>query len=114
GDEMSEPVYRRSEKTLVADVGEDIVALDVERSFTYGMTGVTASVWQLLEQPRDLTQICDELLKLYEVDASVCREQVSTLIDEMVAEGLLETAGGESKPSSVRTPRGWACSRYMP
>ena len=87
---MSEPTYKRSEKTLVADVGEDIVALNVERGFTYGMTGVTTAVWQLLAEPRDLTQLCSELLNLYEVDAEICRKQVSRLLDEMITEGLVE------------------------
>ncbi len=91
---MSEPIYSRSEKALVADVDEDVVALNVERGFTYGMTGVTAAVWKLLSQPRDLPNLCDELLQLYEVDADVCREQVSRLLDEMVAEGLLEQSAG--------------------
>jgi hypothetical protein len=95
---MSEPVYKRSEKALAADVGEDVVALHIERSLTYGMTGVTATVWKLLSEPHDLPQLCDDLLKLYEVDATVCREQVSTLVDEMVAEGLLEQTTRPPKP----------------
>lgn len=95
---MSEPIYKRSEKALVADLEEDFVALNVERGFTYGMTGVTAAVWKLLSHPRDLPDICDELLQMYEVDAEVCREQVSRLLGEMVSEGLLEQAAGGPQP----------------
>jgi hypothetical protein len=98
---MSEPVYKRSEKALVADVGDDIVALNIERGFTYGMTGVTAEVWQLLSQPRDLTNLCDELLNRYEVDAKTCREEVSQLLDEMTAEGLLELTAPAAKMGNV-------------
>ena len=94
---MSKQIYKRSERALVADVGEDIVALDVERGFTYGMTGVTAAVWQLLAQPRDLSQLCSELLRLFDVDEETCRSEVSQLIDEMVAEGLLEQAAPASQ-----------------
>ena len=91
---MKEPAYKRSKAALVADVGEDIVALNVERGFTYGMTGVTAAVWQLLAEPRDLTQLCSELLTLYEVDAETCRKQLSRLLDEMITEGLVERTAG--------------------
>ena len=89
---MSEVAYQRSETALVANVGEDIVALNVERGFTYGMRNVTVVVWELLAQPRDLTQLCNELLSRYEVDPQTCRDQVARLLDEMVVEGLVERA----------------------
>jgi hypothetical protein len=91
---MNELAYKRSDTALVADVGEDIVALNVKRGFTYGMTGVTAAVWQLLAEPRDLDQLCVELLSRYEVDVETCRDQVSRLLEEMIAEGLVERTTG--------------------
>jgi len=89
---MNEILYRRSQTALVADVGEDVVALNVQRNETYGMAGVTASVWKLLSEPMSLPQLCDRLGAAYAVDSEVCRREVAALLEEMVAAGLVEPA----------------------
>ncbi len=50
-------IYRRTAATMSTEVGDDVVALQAERGFAYGMEEVTATVWRLLEQPRDLNAL---------------------------------------------------------
>jgi len=38
--------------------------------------------------------LCVELLSRYEVDVETCRDQVSRLLEEMIAEGLVERTTG--------------------
>jgi hypothetical protein len=82
--------YRRSADALSADVGEDVVALQAARGFAYGMEGVTASVWQKLSQPITLDALVEVLLDEYEVDEAQCRREVTALLEQLVAEQLVE------------------------
>lgn len=83
-------VYRRSAAAMSAEVGEDVVALQAERGFAYGMEDVTAAVWRLLDQPRDLSSIVAALTAEYDVDPAQCREEIADLLSEMTGEGLIE------------------------
>jgi hypothetical protein len=90
---MDMKILRRSQQALSADVGSDVVALNIAKGACYGMEKVAADVWQLLAQPTDIEAICKSLGGRYEVDPETCRADVGRLIDEMVREGLVEVAG---------------------
>ncbi len=82
-------MYQRSHQALSAPVDSDHVALQTTRGMAFGMEGVTASVWELVERPTSLDQIVATLRVLYEVDEMQCRAEVDALLREMVAEGLI-------------------------
>ena len=85
-------ILRRSQQALSAEVGSDVVALNIAKGACYGMEKVAADVWQLLAQPTDIETICESLTGRYEVDPETCRSDVCRLIEEMVREGLVETS----------------------
>lgn len=89
---MQGTLYRRSESILFGDIGDDIVALSMERGLCYGMENVAGAVWTLLEQPRSLEQLCEVLIQEYDVDPQRCHSEVSALLAEMEAEGLVSRA----------------------
>lgn len=87
---MTSPtVFTRSEQALFAEIGDDVVALHLDRGQTYGMEKVTAAVWRLLAQPTDIDSICAGLLENYQVDPGVCRDDVGRLLDQFEREGLI-------------------------
>ena len=83
--------YQRSPNAIFSDVGDDVVALHVERGFCYGMENVTADVWKLLERPTTIEAMCAALTERYDVTPDICRAEVSQLLGAMHAEGLVET-----------------------
>ena len=89
---MTEPLFKRSEQALSAEVGEDIVALHVARGHCFGMEEVAAAVWKLLERPASLEDICAALVNRYDVEAGLCRTEVGALLDDFQREGLVERA----------------------
>jgi hypothetical protein len=82
--------FRRTAATMSTEVGDDVVALQAERGFAYGMEEVTAAVWRLLQEPHDLDAIVAALTAEYDVSEAQCREEVGALLDRMIAEGLVE------------------------
>lgn len=82
-------LYQRSPNALSAPVDDDHVALQTSRGMAFGMEGVTACVWEMLEQPTSVDQIVASLRAQYDVEAAQCRDEVGTLLREMTAEGLV-------------------------
>lgn len=87
---MSKPLYRRVADVLHSPVGDDVVALSVHHGLCFGMEEVTAQVWRLLADPRDLDELCAALVETYDVSEVECRDQVGALLTEMTAAGLIE------------------------
>jgi hypothetical protein len=85
-------LYRRSEQALSAEVGDDVVALHIAKGHCYGMEKVAAEVWNLLEQPASIEQLCAGLVERYEVEPERCRSEVVDLLRQFEQEGLVERA----------------------
>lgn len=83
----------RCDDLLEADVNGEIVALHIEKGQCYGMNGVASRVWALLAEPTSPEQICAALAEEYDVDPATCRADVTALLDDFRAEGLIKPAG---------------------
>ena len=91
---MPNTLYQRRSSILFGDIGEDVVALSLERGLCYGMENVTAAVWTLLAEPRSLDDLCSTLMDQYDVTEEQCRGDVASLLSEMIEEGLVEQVKG--------------------
>ena len=82
--------YRRNASVLSAEVDDDVVALQADRGFAYGMEDVTAAVWRVLEQPKSLDELVELLREQFDVGEAECRADLTELLDEMSRESLIE------------------------
>jgi len=83
-------MYKRSQDAIFSEVGDDVVALHIQRGQCYGMEKVTVDVWNLLAEPSDLESLCSRLVERYDVPPDECRADVARLLDQMLKEGLVE------------------------
>jgi hypothetical protein len=74
----------RAETALSAEVGGELVALNVNRGVCYGLNHIGSRIWQLLETPRFVREIVDTLLSEYEVSPEACAEQTLNLLRDLL------------------------------
>jgi len=86
---LTDRVSRRRE-TLSAEIDDAAVALDVARGACYGLDGVAARIWALIETPVAIGDACATLAELYEVDDATCRKDVLDFLADLRAEGLID------------------------
>lgn len=84
---------RRRADLLEAEVDGELVALHVDRGTCYGYNPTATRIWALLAEPRSLAELCDLLMREYEVDRSTCETDVVALLRELEADGLVEISG---------------------
>jgi hypothetical protein len=84
-----ETVVARRPGLLEAQVDNEIVALNIESGVCYGLNPVGARVWNLIEEPTRIGEVCDTLLTEYTVEPDTCRQEVLELVEELMSEGLV-------------------------
>ena len=84
-----ETVVARRPGLLEAQVDNEIVALNIESGVCYGLNAVGARVWNLIEEPTRIGEVCDTLLAEYTVEPDTCRREVLELVEELMSEGLV-------------------------
>ena len=84
------PLIRRKGELLEAEVDGELVALHVENGTCYGFNGTATRIWQLVEQPKRLSELRDALMAEFDVDAETCEQDVRALVKDLESDGLVE------------------------
>jgi hypothetical protein len=80
----------RCGEMIETEVDGELVALHVDNGTCYGFNGTATRIWGMIEQPRRLSELKQELLREFDVDPVTCEAQLKELLDELAADGLVE------------------------
>lgn len=83
-------MFARVVALMEAEIGDEIVALHVDRGMCFGFNPVAASVWRLLAQPRSFEEIRSALLGEYDVDEELCAQEVREFLKQTIDDGLTQ------------------------
>ena len=76
---------------IAADVGHKHVLMNVEKGVYIGLDVVGKDIWQRLEQPQTISELCDSLRSAYEVpDRAIFERDVRDFISNLRLHGLVE------------------------
>jgi len=81
---------KATQKHVASKLGEETVILGIDESMYYGLDEIGAQVWDLLQEPTTIDDICTHLMKKYEVDRETCVEDVTALVQELIEHNLVE------------------------
>lgn len=92
----------RNSAILVAQVDDEVVAMNVERGTCYGLNRTGTRIWSLIESPISISDICARLMEEFAVMREECEEDVLAVLGELRAEGLIElnSSPGPSAPDN--------------
>jgi hypothetical protein len=76
------------------DLGGEAAILNIKNGVYYGLDPVGAHVWNLLQKPQRVAEIRSAVLQAYDVEPDRCRQDVDTLLENLLAEGLIEVRDG--------------------
>ncbi|MBU7583787.1 MAG: lasso peptide biosynthesis PqqD family chaperone [Nostoc sp. TH1S01] len=79
-----------SKEQICSELQGEVVILDIKSGAYYGLNQVGASVWNFIQSPKTVKEIQDAILAEYEVEAEVCKQDISTLLEDLAAKGLIE------------------------
>jgi coenzyme PQQ synthesis protein D (PqqD) len=70
-------------------VGEELVIMNTETGSYMALNEVGTRVWEMLETPRHLDEVCTLLEKEFEVPPDVCRAEVKQFLNELAGHGAV-------------------------
>ena len=83
----------RSDDILHASVGsEETVMMSVTAGRYYGLNAVASRIWELLETPKTITQLCAQICEEFEVDAQTCEAEVLKFVQDLIDNGIVHEA----------------------
>ena len=81
--ELSSQITRNNE-LFYAAAGEELVMMSTEGGNYYGLDPVGRRIWEIIDEPRTVSDICAELLMDFQVPAATCEAEVLAFVKELV------------------------------
>lgn len=72
------------------DLDGEVIVLNLNTGTYYGLNGVGSRIWDLIQQPRVVSQLHHTLLEEYDVAADQCEKDLLSLLEDLAARGLIE------------------------
>jgi hypothetical protein len=82
-------IVRRQGDWISAKVGEELVMMSAEMGSYLGLTAVGTRVWELVEVPQHLDDICAQLEREFDVTTETCRTEVEEFLIELAKHGAV-------------------------
>lgn len=82
----------RSKEAVSAEVDGTAVMMSVSSGKYFGLDEISTRIWDLLEEPKQFSELCFALQQEYVVDAETCRADLTSLLAELEAEKLISVS----------------------
>jgi hypothetical protein len=82
-------MYGRKEGWLSAHVGQELVMMSAGSGAYLGLNEVGARVWEIIDTPMELPQICAAVASEFATTPEACRPDVEAFLAELEARGAV-------------------------
>jgi hypothetical protein len=89
---MSPTRVEPADDVIFQALQDEIVLLNMKDQQYFGLDDVGSDMWKLLVEYRDVETVVDRLTAEYDVDRATVKEDLSVLIGNLLAAGLLKSA----------------------
>jgi hypothetical protein len=81
--------YIRTSKTISGRLHDELVMMDLDQGKYFSLNPVATRIWDLLEKPLGVDELCIVLIDEYDVEPERCRIEVEEHLAGMVRMGLV-------------------------
>ncbi len=64
--------------------------MNLEKGMYYGLNDIGTRIWSILSTPIAVSDLCERLLEIYDVDAEICRVEVLAFLGQLDEAGVLD------------------------
>ncbi len=86
----SSTLIKQSTSQVSCNLNDEIAILNLDKAVYFGLEGVGAQIWQALDQPRTVADLCKLIQENYEVTAEQCEADILNFLQRMQEAGLVE------------------------
>ncbi len=88
-------LVQRNAEIIFTDLDDTVVMMDPDKGNYYEFDSVGTRIWNLLDVERSVTQVCEVLVREYDVTLKDCRQDVLKFLEQVAQLGVVEVRGPE-------------------
>ena len=81
--------YIQNKEVIQSRVGDEVVMLDVESGYYFGLNSVASVIWDMMKKKIELNTLVENLMKEFDVDKATCELDTLELLEEMKGKKII-------------------------
>ena len=90
-------VVAQAQDLLSNELDGDTVLMGVTQAAYYGLDSTAQRIWNMIAQPRRVSDLCEQLVSDYAVERKACEQDVCTFLTKLNREGLIRIVAEDSE-----------------
>ncbi|BBI65044.1 hypothetical protein HSBAA_63500 [Vreelandella sulfidaeris] len=86
----STTLLQRNPDMVAANLDGDLVMMNEKLGRYYGISGVGARAWELLETPASIDDLVANLCQEYDIDSDTCHQDIARFAHDLMKVNLIE------------------------
>jgi hypothetical protein len=82
--------YIQNKKIIQSKIGDEVVMLDIDSGFYFGLNTVASVIWSNLEEEISFHELIDKLLAIYKIDRQTCEEETKVLLSQLLEKEIIK------------------------
>ena len=81
--------YIQNAEIIQSKIGEEVVMLDMESGFYFGLNSVASIIWGMMKDGITFEVLCNKLMEQFDVERSLCEADTQELIDQLLEKKII-------------------------
>lgn len=82
--------YIQNKKVIQSKIGDEVVMLDMDSGFYFGLNSVASIIWGKLEKEVSFDEIILDLLNEYNIDKLTCENETKIFLDQLLSKNIIK------------------------
>jgi hypothetical protein len=81
--------YIQNKEVIQSKIGDEVVMLDVESGFYFGLNSVGSVIWSHLSELITFDELLQKLFSQFEIDMETCRADTAVFLDQLLEKKII-------------------------
>jgi hypothetical protein len=81
--------FIQNKEIVQSKIGEEVVMLDMESGFYFGLNSVASVIWGLLAEGICFDKLIDQLMAQFDVERALCEADTLELLEQMLDKNII-------------------------
>ena len=81
--------YIQNKEVIQSKIGDEVVMLDVESGYYFGLNSVASVIWDLMKEKINLNSMVESLMQEYDIDKETCEADTLELLEKMIEKKII-------------------------
>ena len=81
--------YIQNKEVIQSKIGDELVMLDVESGYYFGLNSVASVIWDLMKEKINLNSMVESLMQEYDIDKETCEADTLELLEKMIEKKII-------------------------